>query len=182
MKKRQDAYTEKRIKEVKTTWKRLQLGNYAGFVTIIDHKDNIGRKNPEIEDNNIWRYERNYLRNIKDAIRESRMITNNFDKKYKQDIIDDPEITGLVEDLLEVGEWSNHTKVDNYKLGSELFYITLKFLISKAPIPIQNELTKSIQRFVELNNLPLELGYEKSGRLRKPEFFPQRDGTIKMTL
>jgi len=148
----------------------------------MDHKDNVGRKNSAFKDKNIWRYERNYLQNIKDAIREIRMVANHFDKKYKQDLIDDSEITLLVEDLLEVGEWSNHTKVNNYRLGSELFYITLKFLIRKAPIPIQNELTKSIQRFVEFNNLPLELGYKKSERLRKPEFFPQRDGTLKMTL
>jgi len=163
-------YLKKRIKDYKNTWKRMFFGSWEDFATILDYKQVGGQLEPKLEGKNIPRISRKYTENLKDGLKEMNFISNNLSKKYKQEILDSPELYKFLEDLLEIGDWTNYTNVDNYPMASYLFNISLEVLIRKAPDSLRIELIESIKRFVRLNRLPLEMGNKKIPYVELPRF------------
>ena len=178
MKKIQDSYITKRIKEIKNTWGRMIFGSWENFVTIMDYKDSAGIIEPNLESKNIPRISREYTNSIKDGMHEMNFIINNLSKKYKQEILDSNELTGLFEELLEAGPWSKQTQIEKYGMASNLFLISLKILIEKAPLSLQRKLSDLMVDFIDLYNLPLELTKKETAFLIKPNFRYETTGNV----
>ena len=160
---------------MKKTWPHLYFGSFPSFVTILDYKDPGGKLNPELIDKNIPRISRDYTKNIKAGLYEMQFITNQLSKKYKQEILDSNELTSFFEDLFEVGSWSNQTGIEKYPMASNLYNIAVKILIQNAPVRIQRKLTSLLVDFIDLYNLPLDLGRKGSMSLIEPNI-TQYDG------
>jgi len=178
MKKIQNTYIKKRIEEMKPTWQRLYFGPWGNFVTIIDYKDQVGRINSELESCNIHRISRDYTNNIKKGLYEMQFVISQLSKKYKQEILDSNEFTKLYEELLEVGPWSKHTQIERYGIASNLFLISMKILIENSPLKLQRKLARTIEDFIDLYNLPLELKIKDTKNLKKPTFRYQDSGHV----
>ena len=178
MKKIQNSYLKKRIKEIKHTWPHLFFGSKRNFVTIMDYKNTAGQINPNLESSNIPRISRDYTNNLKFGLNEMQFVINHLGKKYKQEILDSNEFTELFEELLEVGSWSNQTNIEKYGISSNLFLISMKILIEKAPLPLQRKLVNAIEDFIDLYNLPLELKMKNTESLKKPTFNFQHSGHV----
>lgn len=178
MKKLQNPYLKKRIKEIKPTWQRLYFGPWGNFVTIMDYKNTAGQITPELESCNIHRISRDYTNNIKFGLNEIQFLINHLGKKYKQEILDSNQFTKLFEELLEVGSWSNQTNTEKYGISSNLFLISMKILIEKAPLALQRKLANAIEDFIDLYNLPLELKIKDTESLKKPTFNYQDSGHV----
>jgi hypothetical protein len=155
---------------MKHTWSRLFFGSPEKFVTIIDYKNTAGQINPELQSKNIHRISREYTNNMIRGLKEMQFVSNHLNKSYKQEILDSNEFYGFLEDLLEVGSWSNYTKVDTYPIASKLFNISLEILNRNAPEELKEELKESVKQFIKFNNLAIRLGYKKSGPLELPRF------------
>jgi len=178
MRKIQNLYLKKRIKEIKHTWPRLFFGSKGNFVTIIDYKKPGGQITPELASSNIPRISRDYTNNLKLGLNEMQFVINHLTEKYKQEILDSNEFTKLFEELLEVGSWSNQTNTEKYGISSNLFLISMKILIEKAPLPLQRKLANTIEDFIDLYNLPLELKIKNTESLKKPTFNFQDSGHV----
>lgn len=181
MKKIQDLYVKKRIKEIENTWPDLVLGSPENFVTILDYKDTAGNIRPELAGKNIPRISKNYTDNIIKALKEMQFVINQLSKKYKQEVLDSNELTSFLEDLLEVGSWSKQTDIDKYPIASNLFTASLKILIQKAPVPLQRKLANLSQEFIDLYNLPLGLAIKGAHSLIVPSFNYQENGYVTIT-
>jgi len=156
------------MKEMEKTWPHLYFGNFPSFVTILDYKEPGGKLRPELTDKNIPRISRDYTNNIKAGLYEMQFITNHLSKKYKQEILDSNELTSFFEELFEVGSWSNPTGIDKYPIASNLFNIAVKILIENAPVRLQRKLASLLVEFIDLYNLPLDLGRKGSVSLIDP--------------
>lgn len=167
---------------MKNTWKRMIFGSWENFVTIIDYKNPAGKINPKLESKNIPRISREYTNNIKDGMHEMTFIINHLSRKYKQEILDSNQLTGLFEELLEVGPWSNQTQIEKYGMASNLFLISLKILIEKAPLPLQRKLSDLMVDFIDFYNLPLELTKKETAFLIKPSFKYETTGNVIVSL
>jgi len=139
-------------------------------VTIIDYENQAGMINPELEGIGIHRISREYTDDIIQGLKEIQIVSNNLHKSYKQEILDSNEFYGFLEDLLEVGEWSKHTKIDTYPMASKLFNLSLEILARHAHEDLQEELRDSVKRFIKFNNLAIKLGYKKLQPLELPRF------------
>jgi len=170
LKKIHDSYVKKRCKEIKTTWSRLFFGTPEKFVTLIDYENPAGKVIPELEGKHIHRISREYTDDIIQGLKEIQIVTNHLHKSYKQEIIDSNEFYGFLEDLLEVGEWSNQTNIDTYPIASKLFNLSLEILNRKAPPELNEELKESVKRFIKFNNFAIKLGYKKLPPLELPKF------------
>jgi len=182
LKKIQNPYLKKRIKEIKSTWQRLFFGPWGNFVTIMDYKDAAGQITPELASSNIHRISRDYTNNIKFGLHEMQFVINHLGKKYKQEIIDSNELTNLFEELLEIGSWSYQTNIEKYGIASNLFLISLKILIEKAPLSLQRKLGNLMVDFIDLYNLPMELGSKEAKALIKPTFYYDVNGYVRIEL
>lgn len=168
----------KRIKELKDTWKRIIFGSWENFVTIMDYsKDPDGRINQDLQ-SNIPRILRKYTNSIKDGMREMTSIINRLRKKYKQEILDSAEFTDLFEELLEVRPWAIQTQTEKYSMASNLFLMSLKILIEKAPLSLQRKLSNLMKDFIDLYNLPVELSKKETAFLITPTFRYEDSGKV----
>ena len=170
MQKIRDPLIKQRWNEMKTTWAHLFFGSPEKFVTIIDYKNPAGQIDPKLHGKNIHRISREYTNNIIKGLKEMQFVSNHLNKSYKQEILDSNEFYGFLEDLFEIGTWSNYTKVDTYPIASKLFNMSLEILNRNAPEVLKEELKESVKRFIKFNNLAIRLGYKKSGPLELPRF------------
>jgi len=170
MQKNTKLYLKKRCNEIKTTWSRLFFGTPEKFVTLIDYKNQLGKIKPELKGSNIHRISRDYTDNIIQGMKEIQFVTNHLNTSYKQEILDSNEFREFLEDLLEVGEWSKQTDIDNYPMASKLFNLSLEILQRKVHPELKEELEDSVKRFIKFNNLAIKLGYPKLTPLEVPKF------------
>lgn len=158
----QNLYMIECVKELKNTWGRMIFGSWENFVTIQHYSDKKDAKINANLQSNIPRIVRKYTDSIKAGMREMTSIISNLRKKYKQEILDSEEFTGLIEELLEVGHWSIQTQTEKYSMASNLFLMSQKILIEKAPLSLQTRLSNLMKDFIDLYNLPVELSKKET--------------------
>lgn len=179
-------YCEKRIKDFNKIYSKYYFTSSEDFVKVMDYHPNYHSNEitKTLEGINHYRVQKEAVTSFLESLKQINQIITVLGRKYKQEILDSPELNEFFMNLLELGDYSKTQNIDRYGFAHDLFLITLKIIIEESPQPIQKYLVQSMNQFFDMVSLPIDLGYKKGKTIVRPrlEGHTRPNGTKDYTL